>query len=131
MGKPAAKKGDQVISMCTHTVLVPTPSGAPQPQKLPHPFAGVIDDKLSSNVRIGGQPAAVVGSSASNTPHIPTPPGTAFQSPPKDKAELEQGSKSVRINGKAAVRAGDPAKTCDEMGVKGQVVAVGTVNIGD
>ena len=37
----------------------------------------------------------------------------------------------VKINGKAAIRNGDPAKICDELGTKGTVVAVGTVNIGD
>lgn len=133
MGKPAAKKGDQVLGTCTHTVYLTNPGPPPPEITAPvggHAFAGVIDANLSSNVRIGGQPAAVVDSGATNAPpHIPN--GLRFVNKPDDKATLERGSQTVNINGKAAVRNGDPAKICDELGTKGTVVAVGTVNIGD
>ncbi len=131
MGKPAAKKGDQVTGKCMHTVQ---PPGAPPPPpvQVPHPFVGMIDDKLSSDVKIAGQPAAVVGSIAVNTPpHIPIPPNLSFINQPNDQATLEGGSQTVKINGKPAIRAGDQATTCDEANVKGVVVAVGTVMIGD
>ncbi|GAB4430299.1 MAG: PAAR domain-containing protein [Anaerolineae bacterium] len=132
MGQPAAKKGDQITGSCTHTVMVPSPPGPPTPTPTPgHVFAGIIDNGLSSNVKIMGQPAATVDSTATNTPsHIPMAPGTAFQTPPQNKATIKKGSGTVKINGKAAARAGDTAETCDEMKTPGAVVAVGTVSIG-
>lgn len=131
MGQPAAKKGDQIVGVCTHTVMVPTPSGALAPTPLPHPFVGMLDDGLSSDVNIMGQPAAMVDSEASNTPaHIPTPPGTTFQSPPSDKAKVTMGSNTVKINGKAVARTGDMAETCDEMKVPANLIAVSTVFVG-
>lgn len=132
MGQPAAKRNDRIIAVDTHIVMVPAPTG-PQPTPLPHPFMGIINGNLSNNVNIMGQPAATVDSTADNTPaHIPTPPGTAFQNPPANKATIKLGSPTVRINGKMVARNGDMAMTCNdpaEMPV-GQVIAVGTVLIG-
>lgn len=131
MGQPAAKKGDQVIAVDTHIVMVPMP--APVPTPLPHPFTGIINGNLSGNVNIMGLPAATVGSTADNTPpHIPTPPGTMFQKPPTNKATIKMGSPTVKINGQMAARNGDPALTCNDPAdlPAGQVIAVGTVMIG-
>src|SRR5438093_7894000 len=61
MGQPAAKKGDQIVATDTHIVMIPAPSGA-VPTPLPHPFAGIIDGGLSSDVNIMGMPAATVDS---------------------------------------------------------------------
>lgn len=131
MGQPAAKQGDQITATDTHIVMVPGPSPVPTP--LPHPFTGIINGSLSSNVNIMGMPAATVDSTADNTPpHIPTPPGTAFQTPPANKATIKLGSPTVNINGKMAARNGDIAETCNDpvdLPV-GQVIAVGTVFIG-
>lgn len=132
MGKFAAKQGDQIIAMDIHSVLVQEgPVTVPKP--LPHPFNGVISGGLSSNVRIMGRPAATVDSTADNLPpHLPTPPGFAFQNPPTNNATIKTGSPTVRINGKSAARSGDQATTCNdptELPI-GTVVAVGTVNIG-
>jgi uncharacterized Zn-binding protein involved in type VI secretion len=131
MGAPAAKQGDQVVGVDTHIVMVPgTP---PTPTALPHPFSGLLNGGLSTDVKIEKKAAAVVGSTADNTPpHIPTPPGTTFQKPPSNKATIQQGSTSVKINGKAAARTGDPALTCNDPAdaPNGTVVAVGTVLIG-
>ena len=103
------------------------------PTPLPHPFTGIINGELSSDVNIMGMPAATVGSTADNTPpHIPTPPGTAFQNPPANKATIQVGSQTVKINGQAAARNGDVANACNDpsdMPV-GTVIAVGTVLIG-
>jgi uncharacterized Zn-binding protein involved in type VI secretion len=133
MGQPAAKQGDQVISTDTHIVMVPAPPSAPVPTPLPHPFAGIINDGLSRDVKIMGRSAATVGSTADNTPpHIPTPPGTTFQKPPANKATIQMGSPTVKINGKMAARNGDTALTCNDPAdlPAGTVVAVGTVFIG-
>lgn len=132
MGQPAAKKGDQVVGTDTHIVLVPSPGG-PVPTPLPHPFTGILSGALSSDVKVMGLPAATVDSTADNTPpHIPTPPGTAFQSPPANKGTIKVGSPTVKINGKAAARNGDPAETCNDPAnlPVGTVVAAGTVMIG-
>jgi uncharacterized Zn-binding protein involved in type VI secretion len=132
MGQPAAKQGDQVVATDTHIVMVPSPGG-PVPTPLPHPFTGIINGGLSSDVNIMGLPAATVDSTADNTPpHIPTPPGTTFQKPPANKATIKLGSATVKINGKMAARNGDVAETCNDPADLpiGTVIAVGTVLIG-
>jgi len=132
MGQPAAKQGDQIVATDTHIVLVPAPSGS-VPTPLPHPFSGILDGSLSSDVKIENRPAATVGSTATNTPpHIPTPPGVSFANPPRNQGKIMMGSTTVTINGKAAARAGDTALTCNDpadMPV-GTVVAQSTVMIG-
>ena len=133
MGQPAAKQGDKIVAVDTHIVLVPSPAGAPVPTPLPHSFNGLINGNLSSDVNIVGLPAATVDSTADNTPsHIPTPPGTSFQSPPSNKGTIITGSSTVKINGKAVARNGDTAKTCNDPSdlPAGTVVAAGTVLIG-
>ncbi len=133
MGQPAAKQNDQVVATDIHIVMVPAPPGPPVPTPLPHPFTGVIDGSLSSDVKIMGQPAATVSSTAQNTPaHIPTPPGTAFQKPPADRATIQLGSATVRVNGQQAARNGDVALTCNDPTdlPAGTVIAAGTVFIG-
>lgn len=132
MGQPAAKQGDQIIATDTHIVMVPSASGT-VPTPLPHPFAGEVNSGLSSDVNLMGMPAATVDSTADNTPaHIPTPPGTSFQSPPSNRATIKMGSQTVKINGKAAARNGDIADTCNDPAdlPAGTVVAAGTVLIG-
>jgi uncharacterized Zn-binding protein involved in type VI secretion len=132
MGQPAAKANDQVVGVDTHIVMVPSPGG-PVPTPLPHPFSGVINGGTISSVKIGGQPAAVVGSTADNSPaHIPTPPGTSFQKPPANKASIQKGSGTVKIGGKMAARMGDTANNCNDPAdaPTGSVIAAGTVLIG-
>ena len=130
MGQPAAKKGDQIVGTDIHIVMIPSPGG-PVPTPLPHPFTGQLNDALSDDVNIDGQPAAVQGSKAGNIPsHIPQ--GGPFQTVPKDKATIQLGSNSVFINGKPAARNGDPALTCNDPADApvGTVIAISTVNIG-
>lgn len=131
MGKPAAKQGDQVVATDTHIVMIPTPGG-PVPTPLPHPFIGQLDGDLSSDVKIEGKPAAVVGSTATNMPsHIPQ--GGPFQKPPANQGKIMLGSNTVLINGKGAARMGDTAQTCNDPSdlPVGQVIAVSQVLIGD
>jgi len=130
MGNPAARQGDKITAIDTHIVMIPAPNGT-VPTPLPHPFMGIIDGNLSSNVKIMGSPAAISGSTASNLPpHIPQ--GGPFQKPPSNKATIITGSATVRINGKMAARNGDTAMTCNDPAdaPAGTVVAAGTVMIG-
>src|SRR5262245_55635992 len=128
MGQPAAKQGDKVTATDTHLIQPPGPSS---PVMVPHPFVGTFDTALSPDVKINGKPAAVVGSKATNTPpHVPI--GGTFVTPTQNKAEVTIGSATVFINGKAAARTGDPARTCNDPVDQpvGTVQAVGTVSIG-
>jgi uncharacterized Zn-binding protein involved in type VI secretion len=129
MGQPAAKRGDQIVATDTHIVMVPSPTGE-VPTPSPHPFNGIINGQLSPNVKIMGQPAAVVGSTATNTPpHIPQ--GGRFQRNPSNRGEITTGSKTVFINGKPAARVGDTATTCNDPTdlPVGKVVASGTTTV--
>jgi len=131
MGQPAAKQGDQVVGTDTHIIMIPAPPGPPVPTPLPHPFMGILQQGLSTNVKIQGMPAATVNSIAMNTPtHIPQ--GGPFQKPPTNQGKIMMGSTTVFINKKPAARSGDTAMTCNDpadMPV-GKVVAVSTVLIG-
>jgi uncharacterized Zn-binding protein involved in type VI secretion len=130
MGQPAAKQGDQVTAVDIHIIMIPSPGG-PVPTPLPHPFSGILDGNLSSNVKVMGMPAATQGSTADNTPpHIPQ--GGPFQKPPTNKGQIMMGSATVMINGKPAARNGDQALTCNDPAdlPVGTVIAVGTVMIG-
>ena len=125
---PAAKQGDKVTAVDIHLIQPPGPSS---PVPVPHPFNGIIDGSLSSDVKIQGMPAATMNSTATNTPpHIPQ--GGTFVKPPSNRATIIKGSATVFINSKAAARSGDTALTCNDPvdAPVGTVVAVGTVNIG-
>lgn len=113
MGAPAARLGDKVVGTDTHVVLVPSPGG-PVPTPVPLPFTGQIVENCSTNVLIGGAPAATAGSVALNTPpHVPPAPAT-FSAPPDNRGTITGGSPTVLVNGKPAARAGDKAITCND-----------------
>ena len=129
MGKPAAKQGDRITAFDTH-IIQPPPTSTPVP--VPgHAFSGIINGSLSTNVNISGMAAAVVGSTATNTPpHIPM--GGSFVNPPTNRGKIVSGSATVFINKKPAARTGDKAQTCNDpvpLPV-GTVVASGNVLIG-
>jgi uncharacterized Zn-binding protein involved in type VI secretion len=128
MGQPAAKQGDKITATDIHLIQPPGPSS---PGPVPHPFNGIINGGLSSNVNIQRMPAATVNSTATNTPpHIPQ--GGTFVKPPTNQATIIKGSMTVFINEKSAARSGDTALTCNDPvdAPVGTVVAAGTVNIG-
>jgi uncharacterized Zn-binding protein involved in type VI secretion len=128
MGMPAAKQNDQVMATDMHMIQ---PPGTSPPVLVPHPFTGMIDGSLSSDVNIMGKPAATMNSTATNTPsHVPI--GGSFVKPPTNRATIIMGSATVFINGKGAARNGDTATTCNDPAdlPAGTVVAVGTVMIG-
>jgi uncharacterized Zn-binding protein involved in type VI secretion len=128
MGQPAAKQGDRVTAVDIHLIQPPGPTS---PIPVPHPFSGIIDGSLSTDVKIQSMAAATVNSTATNTPpHIPQ--GGTFVKPPSNRATIIKGSATVFINKKPAARSGDTALTCNDPvdAPVGTVVAVGTVNIG-
>lgn len=128
MGQPAAKQGDRITAVDMHLIQ---PPGTTPPGAVPHPFNGIIDGGLSTNVNIQNRPAATVGSTATNMPpHIPQ--GGTFVIPPANRGTIITGSATVLINGKLAARSGDTALTCNDPldAPVGTVAAVGTVNIG-
>jgi uncharacterized Zn-binding protein involved in type VI secretion len=130
MGMPAAKQGDRVIATDIHIQMVPSPGG-PVPTPIPAPFMGTLDGGLSGDVNIEGKPAAVLGSTATNTPaHVPT--AGPFQKPPANRATIITGSATVLVNGKPLARQGDTALTCNDPAdlPAGTVVAAGTVMVG-
>ena len=130
MGQPAAKQGDKVVATDLHIEMVPTPGG-PVPTPLPNPFNGSLDGGLSNDVNIEGKPAAVMGSTATNSPaHLPK--SGPFQKPPSNRATIIAGSGTVLVNGKPAARNGDTALTCNDPAdlPAGTVVATGTVMVG-
>jgi uncharacterized Zn-binding protein involved in type VI secretion len=128
MGQPAAKQGDRITATDVHLIQPPGPSS---PVPVPHPFSGILNGALSSNVNIEGRAAATLGSTATNTPpHLPQ--GGMFVKPPTNQARVIRGSATVMINNQPAARAGDTALTCNDpvdLPV-GTVVAQGTVLIG-
>ena len=131
MSKPAAKQGDKIIATDIHILMVPSPGG-PVPTPTPMPFSGTITQGTSTDVFIEGKPAATVDSVAMNMPpHIPA--AGPFQKPPSNQAKIMVGSTGVFIDGKPAARQGDMAMTCNDPvdAPIGQVVAVGTVFIGE
>jgi uncharacterized Zn-binding protein involved in type VI secretion len=127
---PAARMGDTVTGSDTHVIMVPSPGG-PVPTPTPMPFNGKITQGCSSNVLIGGQPAATVGSVAVNSPpHVPV--GGPFQVPPTNQGTISKGSATVLINGKPAARTGDTVLTCNDPAPApvGTIEATSTVMIG-
>ena len=108
----AAKQNDLIQAVDIHIIMIPTPGG-PVPTPLPHPFLGQLNGSLSPDVKIDGQPAATVNSTATNMPsHIP--PGGPFQKPPTNQGKVFMGSATVLINGKPAARMGDICMTCND-----------------
>lgn len=123
MAKPAAKADDTIVAIDTHVL-----NGVPAPL----PFQGILDGNLSANVIVQHKPAAMVDSTATNTPaHVP-PPGKTFDRPPSNRGIVVAGSGTVIINHRAAARDGDAAKTCNDPVDQpvGRVVAASTVLVG-
>ncbi len=113
MGLPTAQQNSQVVATDTHMVLVPTPGG-PMPVPLPHAFVGAVQSATAATVRVAGQPAATLDSVAfNNPPHIPTPPGVSFQTPPDDQGTVFMASVTVTAAGKGLARQSDTVRTCN------------------
>ena len=128
MGLPAAKQGDQVAATDMHMIQPPAPA---TPVLLPHPFAGVLDGGLSSDVKIMGLPAATAEQHRHQHAGA-RPERRHLRQAAGQRATILLGSPTVLINGKPAARNGDTATTCNDPSdlPVGSVVAAGTVLIG-
>ena len=119
MPQPAAKESDRIVATDTHIV-----NGKP----MQLPFNGIIDGDLSADVIIEHRHAAMIESTATNTPrHVPSPDKTA-----SNRGVIVAGSGTVLINHRPAARDGDKAKTCNDPEDRpvGTVVASSTVIVG-
>ena len=112
MGKPGAKKTDQIVSPGdVHIIMVPSPGG-PVPTPIPHPCTSIITDGVADKVKVMGQPGAVKGSTSKHSPpHVPMGPGP-FQKPPANKGKIITASSNVFFEGKPAAMLGDTASMC-------------------
>jgi uncharacterized Zn-binding protein involved in type VI secretion len=125
MGSPAIVSGNVISGTCTNH-LIPSASGT-QPAG-PLPFAAPLTSGLSGNVQIGGQPAAVVGSSGLNSPPHPGIVDAPFASPSAQMGRIASGSTSVLIGGQPAATTQSQALCCVAKGTVGP--GVPTVEIG-
>lgn len=127
MRAPAAAQGDRIQGTDTHIVLVPSPGG---PVQTPFvlPFSGTIARGCCPSVKIGGRPAATVGSGAVNTPVHVAPTGV-FRVPPDNNGTISRGSATVFIGGRPAARAGDAATTCNDPAAQHTAVVVASGNV--
>jgi uncharacterized Zn-binding protein involved in type VI secretion len=129
MGAPAAVMGDQISAICP-IHLIPNPAtGIPQPSP-PLPFSAPITIGTVPTVLIGGQPAAVEGSSGLNMPpHVGLFPADPYMLPPTQIGQVAMGSTSVLIGGMGAASAASQCTVCG--GLPGTLAATGaTVLIG-
>lgn len=129
MSEAVAKKGDRVVGLDTHVVLVKEQGGAPTPMQFP--FSGPIQSAVSDSVFVDNAAAATVGSVADNLPaHLPL--GGPFKSPPVNKATVSAGSGTVFIGNAGIARSTDAASCCNDPADAdtGHVVATGTVYAG-
>jgi uncharacterized Zn-binding protein involved in type VI secretion len=121
MSQPVARQGDLITTTCEHQVQgkPPDPAAPPVVAPVSHPFNAMFDQQLSQKVKIDGKLVVLKGSTGLAKVHLPLPPpGTVaigFVKPPNNQAEVFQGSKTVRIEGKPVARIGDPVKTCSEL----------------
>ena len=116
MGAPGIVMNDRIVGTCpVHQVPNPS-SGAPQPAP-PMPFSAPLARGLAGTVRVGGKPAAVLGSSGLNTPpHVGLHASDPFFSPSLQEGRVVAGSPTVRIEGKPAATATSSATCCTTPG---------------
>ena len=116
MGSPAVVQGDAVTGQCAGH-LIPGPLGVPIPAP-PLPFKAPLIQGLATTVLIGGRPAAVAGATGLNqSPHAGLHPSDPFLVPTSQEGTVLGGSATVLIEGKPAVRTGDPCTCCVVPGI--------------
>jgi uncharacterized Zn-binding protein involved in type VI secretion len=127
MGQPAVVMGDKVTGRCPNH-MIPGPVGSPVPSP-PLPFSAPLSQGLSTTVMIGGRPAAVLGSSGTNTPpHVGLHASDPFLAPALEVGRVLAGSTTVTFDGKPAAKSGSSCTCC---AVPGRLVgSASTVLIG-
>ncbi|MEO5941503.1 MAG: PAAR domain-containing protein [Candidatus Limnocylindrales bacterium] len=110
MGTPAIVKGNRITGICP-SHLVPSASGTAPAG--PRPFSAPIDQGTVSSVLIGGQPAAVIGSSGANDAqtHNGIVDGP-FAAPNGRIGRITSGSATVLIQNKMAATVSSTATCC-------------------
>ena len=128
MGTPAICMNDRITGMCPIHQIPNPASGVPQPAP-PMPFSAPLLQGLETTVLIGGQPAAVLGSSGMNTPpHVGLHASDPFMAPPMQQGRVVSGSPTVLIGGKPAANVSANATCCATPGTL--VPSVATVLVG-
>jgi len=124
MGQPAIVQNDQIQGMCaTHQIPSPS-SGAPQPSPSPMPFSAPLMSGLATTVKIGGKPAAVMGSSGMNTPaHVGLHVSDPFAVPTQQEGRVLSGSPTVKFGGQMAANSSSSVTCCVEPGTLVPTVA--------
>ena len=128
--QPVAKRGDRVVGVDTHILLIASPSG-PVPTPTPMPFDGELVADPSASVFVDDEALALEQTTARNRPgHIPV--GGTFQTPPSNVASVARGSSSVFADNRAVARSKDPVRCCNDVpdDETSHVIAVSTVFAG-
>jgi uncharacterized Zn-binding protein involved in type VI secretion len=115
VGAPAIVLGDQISAQCAIHMIPNPATGAPQPSP-PLPFAAQITMGTVSTVLIGGQPAAVSGSSGYNTPpHVGLHPADPYMVPVTQIGQITMGSSTVQIGGQPAANQSSLCTVCGSL----------------
>jgi uncharacterized Zn-binding protein involved in type VI secretion len=125
MSQPIVQ-GDQVQATCAIHMIPNPATGAPQPSP-PLPFSAPLTTGLSTNVTIGGKPAAILGSGGLNTPpHVGLHPADPFMIPNLQQALIMTGSPTVLVGGVPAATTDSQATCC---GIPGGTCVPTTTNV--
>ena len=126
MGTPAVVAGNRIQGICTKH-LIPSASGTAPAG--PRPFSAPIKDGTVSKVEIGGQAAAVLGSSGTNdTGSHSGIVDAPFAAVSAQVGRITSGSQTVLIGGKPAATISASATCCTDPGKL--LPGVPTVQIG-
>ncbi len=126
MGQPAlTNMGGMMTANVPDVCKVPTPSGSPVPTPFPNMSQGTMlnPGTLTKKVKVAKAPAAML--SSKTTLSNGDEPGVALgvvSGKIMGPAEFINGSMKVRLEGKAAIRLGDPTKQ-NQGNTTGAVVA--------
>lgn len=113
MGSPAIRMNDRVTGMCAIHQIPNPASGAPQPSPAPLPFSAPLLQGLETSVLIGGQPAAVMGSSGMNTPpHVGLHVSDPYAVPTMQMGRVVAGSGTVLAGSKPLATSAGSATCC-------------------
>lgn len=128
MGTPAIVQNDRITGSCAIHQIPNPASGAPQPSP-PVPFGAPLSTGLVNTVIIGGKPAAVVGSSGTNTPpHMGLHVSDPYAVPSMQVGRVLSGSVTVRFAGLMAATTSSQVTCCLTPG--SLIPSVATVRIG-